>query len=161
MNNARASPALTLDPDTHPCRDAVADSTTAVPRPGLEVDWTPGWDWLGCVLAIHVLVAGPWAVKVSAWLLGLAAPAFAYYVWVFCRAESWRFALRNERVVLFEPERGDGTRVPARLRGPPWMTERWVVVRTSRRTLVLRAGRYDAAVFARLRRALLGGAANG
>ena len=127
----------------------------------MEVDWTPGWDWLGCVLAIHVLVAAPWAVKVSVWLLALAVPAFGYYVWVFWRAESWRFALRNERVVLFEPERRDGTRVPARLRGPPWMTERWVVVRTSRRTLVLRAGRYDAAVFARLRRALLGGAASG
>ena len=127
----------------------------------MDVDWTPGWDWLACVLAIHTLLAVPWAAKVSVWLLGLAMPTFGYYVWVFWRAQSWRFALDNERVVLFEPERADGSRVPARLRGGPWMTERWVVVRTTRRILVLRAGRYDAAVFARLRRALLGGAANG
>ncbi|MXY57497.1 MAG: hypothetical protein F4029_07045 [Gammaproteobacteria bacterium] len=142
-------------------RDALAESSSDGARPGGVVDWTPGWDWLGCILAIHVLVAVPWAARVGAWLLAVAAPAFGYYVWVFCRAESWRFALEGERVVLFEPERADGSRVPARLRGPPWMTDRWVVVRTTRRVLVLRAGRYDAAVFARLRRALLGGAANG
>lgn len=126
-----------------------------------EVDWTPGWEWLACVLAVHVMVAVPWAAKVNAWLLAVAPLTFGYYVWVFRRAERWRFAIVDERVVLFEPERHDGSRVPARLRGPPWMTERWIVVRTTRRTLVLRAGRYDAAVFAALRRALLGGAANG
>ena len=161
MNSSLASPTLTLDADAHPCRDGVADSSPVGPRPGLEIDWTPGWDWLGCVLAIHVLVAVPWVAKVGVWLLVVAVFPFAYYVRVFWRGESWRFALSNERVVLFEPERPDGSRVPARLRGPPWMTERWVVVRTTRRILVLRAGRYDAAVFARLRRALLGGAANG
>lgn len=161
MASSRPSPAPAFDVDVHRCRDTQGESSPAGPRSGLDVDWTPGWDWLGCVLAIHVLVAAPWAVKVSVWLLALAVPAFGYYVRVFWRGESWRFALGNERVVLFEPERGDGTRVPAQLRGPPWMTERWVVVRTTRRILVLRAGRYDAAVFARLRRALLGGAANG
>ena len=142
--------------------DDLAESSPAVSRPGgEEVDWTPGWDWLACVLAIHVLVTVPWVVKAGAWPIAVAVPAFGYYAWVFWRAECWRFALDNERVVLFEPQRRDGARVPARLRGPPWMTERWVVVRTSRRILVLRAGRYDAAVFARLLRALLGGAANG
>ena len=141
-------------------RDGPADSSPAAPD-DVAVDWTPGWDWLGTVLAIHALVAVPWAVMVGAWLLALAVPAFGYYAWVFWRGESWRFAFSNERVVLFEPERADGSRAPARLRGPPWMTERWVVVRTTRRILVLRAGRYDAAVFAKLRRALLGGAANG
>lgn len=155
MNSPRTSDAPTLD-------EGLVESSPTDPRPsGVEVDWTPGWDWLGCVLAIHILLAVPWAAKVSVWLLGLAMPTFAYYVWVFWRAQSWRFALDNERVVVFEPARRDGSRVPARLRGPPWMTERWVVVRTTRRFLVLRAGRYDAAVFARLRRALLGGAANG
>ena len=112
-------------------------------------------------MAIHVLVAVPWVAIVGAWVAVVAVPAFGYYVWVFWRAQSWRLALDNERVVVFEPERRDGSRVPARFRGSPWMTERWVVVRTTRRILVLRAGRYDAAVFARLRRALLGGAANG
>lgn len=126
-----------------------------------EIDWTPGWDWLGCVLAIHGLVAVPWVAKVGVWLLAVAVLTFSYYVGVFLRAERWRFAVGGERVGLFEPPREDGSRVPARLRGPPWMTERWIVVRTTRRTLVVRAGRYDAAVFAGLRRALLGGAANG
>lgn len=143
--------------------DAVGDS----PRAGIEpvrvaeIDWTPGWDWLGCVLTIHILVAVPWIAKVGVWLLAVAVATFSYYLWVFRRAQRWRFALGRERVVLFEPPRKDGSRVPARLRGPPWMTERWIVVRTTRRILVLRAGRYDAAVFAGLRRALLGGAANG
>ena len=154
MNSPRTSNALTPDED-------LAESSGAGPRLSMDVDWTPGWDWLGCILAIHILLAVPWVAKVGAWLLAVAVPAFGYYVWVFWRGESWRFALDNERVVLFEPQRGDGSRVPARLRGGPWMTQRWVVVRTTRRILVLRAGRYDAAVFARLRRALLGGAANG
>ena len=136
--------------------DAAAVSPPVDPAPNpSEIDWTPGWDWLGCVLAIHILVAVPWVAKVGAWLLAVAVAAFGYYVSVFWRAQSWRFALENERVVLFEPVRRDGSRIPARLRGPPWMTERWVVVRTTRRVLVLRAGRYEAAVFARLRRALL------
>ena len=126
-----------------------------------ELDWTPGWDWLGGVLVLHVLVAVPWIVKVGIWLVGLAVLTFSYYLWVFARAESWRFSFHDERVVLFEPARDGASRLPARLRGPPWMTERWVVVRTTRRILVLGAGRYDAAVFARLRRALLGGAAIG
>ncbi|MDE0419903.1 MAG: hypothetical protein OXK76_03310 [Gammaproteobacteria bacterium] len=126
-----------------------------------EIDWTPGWEWLACVLAIHVMVALPWAAKVDVRLLAVAVVTFSHYAWVFRRGERWRFAIVDERVVLFEPQRRDGSRVPADLLGPPWMTERWIVVRTRRRTLVLRAGRYDAAVFAALRRALLGGAANG
>ena len=127
----------------------------------VEVDWTPGWDWLAVVAAIHVLVAVPWVALFSAWALLPAAVSLGYHVDVHRRGERWRFALADERVVLFEPWRRDGSRRPARLRGPPWMTERWVVVRTTRRTLILRSGRYEAAVFARLRRALLGGAANG
>ena len=82
--------------------------------------------------------------------------SFLYHVRIFARAEVWRFALVDETAVLFQP---DGR--PAKLRGGPWMTSNWVVVRTSRRTLMLRAGRYDADRFARLRRALLGRAGNG
>lgn len=126
-----------------------------------EVDWTPGWDWLGCVLAIHVLLAVPWVVEFGVWPLAVAVPAFGYYLWVFRRGECWRFAVVDERLVVFEPQRSDGRRRPAHLRGPAWMTERWIVVPTARRILVIRAGRYDDAVFAMLRRALLGGVANG
>ncbi len=130
-----------------------------IPPPGasdaFEVDWTPGWDWLGLVLAIHVLVAVPWVINVGVVLVPVAVAVFGYYVWVFRRAESWRLALVDERLVLFEPQARDGSRQPARLRGPPWMTDGWIVLRTTRRILVIRAGRYEAAVFARLRRALL------
>ena len=141
--------------------DGSSDGAPPTPTTVSEVDWTPGWDWLACVLAIHVMVVAPWAAKLGVWLLAIAALTFSHYVRVFRRAERWRFAIVDERAVLFEPPGRDGGRVPARLRGPPWMTERWIVVRTTRRVLVLRAGRYDAAVFAALRRALLGGAANG
>ena len=127
----------------------------------VELDWVPGWEWLAAVVAIHVLVAVPWVAKLGLWPLAIAVPSLGYHLWVFRRGECWRFMLFGERVVLFEPRGRDGSRRPARLRGTPWMTERWIVVRTSRRTLTLRAGRYDAARFARLRRALLGGAANG
>ncbi len=125
-------------------------------RDDVDLDWTPGWDWLAGVIVVHVLVVAPWILWLGPWPLIPAAVSLLHHVRVFRRREAWCFALVGERAVVFEPERVDGTRRPARLRGPPWMTERWLVVRTSRRVLVVRAGRYDAALFARLRRAFLG-----
>ncbi len=130
-------------------------------RDDVEMDWTPGWDWLVAVAAIHVLAVAPWTIHLGPWPLIPAAVSLIAHLGVFLRGEVWRFALVGERAVLFEPERRDGTRRPARLWGPPWLTERWVVVRTTRRVLVLRADRYEAALFARLRRAFLGSAARG
>ena len=121
-----------------------------------EMLWSPGWEWLTAVVAIHALVAAPWFHFLGVWPLLVIAVSFLYHVRVFARGEVWRFALVEETAVLFQP---DGK--PAKLRGGPWMTSNWVVVRTTRRTLMLRAGRYDADRFARLRRALLGRAGNG
>ena len=127
-----------------------------------EILWTPGWEWLAAVLTLHGLVALPWIALLGAWPLLPCAASLGYYGWAFSRREVWRFALVEERAVLFEPTQPaakqagrQGWQRPATLRGSPWITPRWVVVRTSRRVLTLRAGRYDAARFARLRRALL------
>ena len=121
-----------------------------------EMLWAPGWEWLVAVLAIHVMVAAPWCHVAGVWPLAVLTPSLLYHVRVFAKGEVWRFSLVEETAVLFQP---DGE--PAKLRGGPWMTEHWVVVRTSRRVLMLRAGRYDTDRFARLRRALLGRAGNG
>lgn len=124
-------------------------------RADAALAWCPGWDWFGAVCIVHALATAPWLALIGAWPLLPAALSLAYHGWVFKRGEVWRFALTEERVVLFEPTRpGCGPR-SATLRGPPWMTDRWLVVRTTRRVLVLRAGRYDPALLARLRRALL------
>ena len=127
-------------------------------RDDVDVDWSPGWDWLAGVVVVHVLVVVPWVLWLGLWPLIPAAVSLLHHVRVFRSREVWQFALVGERVVVFEPERAGGGRRPARLRGPPWMTERWLVVRTSRRILVVSAGRYEAALFARLRRAFWGDA---
>lgn len=124
-------------------------------RDDIEVDWTPNWEWLAAVAAIHVLAVVPWMAHLGLWPLVPCALSALHHWRIFRRDETWRFALVEESVVLFEPERPGTGRRPAKLRGPPWMTEHWIVVRTSRRVLALRAGRYPPALFARLRRALL------
>ena len=122
-----------------------------------EIRWTPGWEWLSAVLVVHALALAPWVALFGPWPLLVGVGSLAYYGWIFSRREVWRFALVEETVVLFEPSRAGLAPRAAQLRGSPWITERWVVVRTSRRVLALYAGGYDAVRFARLRRALLGG----
>ena len=139
-----------------PCLAPRSDARTAVPnRADAELLWTPGWEWLGAVVVLHALATVPWVAHLGAWPLLPAGLSLLYHGWVFTRREVWRFALVEERVVIFEPKRQGAPLRSARLRGPPWMTARWVVLRTGRRVLVLRAGRFDPALFARLRRALL------
>lgn len=126
-------------------------------RDDTDIHWTPGWQWLGAVLLVHVLVMVPWVALLGPWPLVAGTASFAYYGWIFSRREVWRFALMEDRVVLFEPHRSGQAPRPAKRLGSAWITERWVVVRTSRRVLALYAGCYDGVRFARLRRALLGG----
>jgi len=121
----------------------------------VELRWTPGWEWLTSVVAIHVVVVAPWLAVLGPWLLGPGLASLLYHVLVFRRREVWRLTLVEESVTVFEPRRPGAPPRWAKLRGPPWMTDRWLVVRTTRRVLILRAGRYDPAHFARLRRALL------
>ena len=124
-------------------------------RADAELLWVPGWEWLSAVIVLHALSTVPWLAHVGTWPLLPAGLSLLYHGWVFKRREVWRFALVEERVVIFEPRRPGKPLRLARLRGPPWMTARWVVLRTRRRVLVLRAGRFDPVLFARLRRALL------
>lgn len=126
-------------------------------RADIDMHWTPGWEWLTAVATIHFLVVVPWTIELGPWPLAPAALSLLYHLHVFRRREVWRFALVEESVVLFEPPRPGAPQRFAKLRGAPWMTDRWLVVRTSRRVLILRAGRYDPIHFARLRRALFHG----
>ena len=130
-------------------------------RDDAEIEWTPGREWLAAVIVLHVLVLAPWLAYFGAWALIPCLASLAYHGWVFAQRETWRFALVDERVVLFEPRRPGRPLRQARWRGAVWMTSDWLVVRTTRRVLTLRAGRYDPALFARLRRGLRRGAANG
>lgn len=123
-------------------------------RDDIELMWTPGWEWLTAVLAIHLLVVAPWLLYLGPWPLIPCLASIAYHAWVFARREVWRFALVEDRAVLFEPKRPGQPLREARYRGAVWMTASWLVVRTSKRVLTLRAGAYDPALFARLRRAL-------
>ena len=120
-----------------------------------EVLWSPDWTWFGAVTVVHVLATAPWVAYFGLWPVLAGGASLLYHGAVLARREVWRFALVEERVVIFAPRRAGRPIETARLRGPVWMTGRWVVVRTRRRVLVLRAGRIDPARFARLRRALL------
>lgn len=123
-------------------------------RDDLELHWSPGWEWLAAVVFLHLLAVMPWLKFLGAWPLVLCALSLAYHGRVYLRREVWRFALVEESVVLFEPSRPGVPVHTTPLRGRVWMTERWLVVHTRRRVLMLRSGRYDAVLFARLRRAL-------
>lgn len=129
----------------------------------VDVPWSPGWDWLAAVAALHILVVVPWVAAVGPWSAVVGALSMAYHAGVFLRREQWRLALVEDTVTVFEPPRDGQPAATAKLRGPLWLTHRLLVVRTSRRVLLLRAGRYDPALFARLRRAFLalGGPAGG
>lgn len=129
--------------------------------PDIDVYWKPDREWFAAVAAIHALVVAPWVAYFGGWPLLACIGSLAYHGWVWRRAEVWRFALVGESAVLFEPARAGRPPRTATLRGPVWMTQSWVVVRTSRRVLALRAGRYPPATFARLRRALRAGSGDG
>lgn len=126
-------------------------------RDDVEVVWTPGWDWFGAVAAIHALALAPWLAVFGFWPIVPAAASLGYYAWVFRRQEAWRLALAEDTVVVFEPAHRGGPAKTAKLRRGIWLTHRLLVVPTSRRMLLLRAGRYDPVLFARIRRAFLAG----
>ncbi len=129
-------------------------------RDETHLDWQPGWDWLLPVVGLHILFTVPWVAALGWWALVPGALSMLYHLGIYRRGETWRFAFVEDAVVLFEPERPERkgeARRPAKLRGGPWITANWVVVRTSRRVLAMHGSRYDAVRFARLRRALLGG----
>lgn len=103
------------------------------------------------VVALHALVGTALAALVSPW--------WAVAVAVSCAVKTLS-ANPAERYLLLafadaiEVRRGDAV---LRLRGPCWMTERWLVIPTTRRVLPVRRGRLSPQDFARLRRAALAG----
>ena len=123
-------------------------------RDDVEITWTPGGEWLLAVVALHLLALAPWLAYFGAWPAIPCLASIVYHGWIFRRGEVWRFALVEDRVVLFEPKRSGQPLREARGRRTVWMTANWLVVRTRRRVLMLRAERYAPALFARLRRAL-------
>ena len=67
----------------------------------IEMPWSPGWEWLAAVVAIHFLVAVPWLSFLGAWPLALLAVSLFWHVRVFVKGETWRFrsSRRNRRAV--------------------------------------------------------------
>lgn len=127
-----------------------------------RLDWSPDAEWFAAVALIHVLVAAPWALLLGWPAAALAALSVIRYAIVLSRREVWSFVFVEDQVVLLEPRRrraGGAGRAPSRrvapLAAPVWMTDRFVVVRSRRRVIALRAGRVSPGQFARLRRGLL------
>ena len=132
---------------------------------GDRLDWVPDAEWFGAIVAIHVLIAVPWTLLLGWPCAALAACSVLRYASVLSRRELWSFVFVEDRVVLLEPRSrrarrgGHGAmRRTAPLVAPVWMTDRFVVVRSRRRVIALRAGRVGRRQFARLRRGLLAGA---
>lgn len=122
-----------------------------------EIVWRPDGEWLAVLAVVHVLLALPWVAWLG-WFVGVVA--VGSLVWqgrALVREEVWRFRFVEDRVVLLAPESTPETPVPVAVASPLWMTDRFVVVRTKRRIIPMRAGRLTPEAFARLRRALLAG----
>ncbi len=116
-----------------------------------EIDWTLGVDWFLAVGLLHVLVGTVLGALWSPWW-GLAAGASLAWKWLRARPNERYLLLAFEDAL--EVRRG---KVVLRRTGPCWLTERWLVIPTSRRVLPVRRGRLSPQDFARLRRAALAG----
>ena len=116
-----------------------------------EIDWALGLDWYLAVGLLHVLVGTVLGALWSPWW-GLAAGASLAWKWLRARPNERYLLLAFEDAL--EVRRGN---LVLRRAGPCWLTERWLVIPTSRRVLPVRRGRLSPQDFARLRRAALAG----
>ena len=123
-----------------------------------EIAWRPDAEWFAVVAVVHVLLAAPWVAWLGWFVAVVAAASLVWHGRALGRGEVWRFRFVEDRVVLLAPESTPETPVPVAVASPLWMTDRFVVVRTRRRIIPMRAGRLTPEAFARLRRALLAGA---
>ena len=123
-----------------------------------EIEWRPDGEWFAVLAVLHVLLALPWVAWLGWVVGGVAVASLVWHGRALVRKEVWRFRFVEDRVVLLAPESTPEAPVPVAVASPLWMTDRFVVVRTRRRIIPLRAGRLTPAAFARLRRALLAGA---
>ena len=129
----------------------LANADGGAARSRHDIPWTLGYEWFVVVVALHTLVGAALAALVSPWWAVAAALGCAFKM---------RSANPGERYLLLafedaiEVRRGNAV-LPRR--GPCWMTDRWLVIPTTRRVLPVRRGRLSPQDFARLRRAAVAG----
>ena len=116
-----------------------------------EIPWTLGWEWFIAVALAHGLVGAALGWFVSPWWTVIVAFSAA---WKLSRTRPGERYLLLAFEDAIEVRRGESV-LPRR--GACWMTERWLVIPTVRRVLLVRRGRLSPRNFARLRRAALAG----
>ena len=115
-----------------------------------EIRWSLGADWFVAVGALHALLAISLGALLSPWWIAVCAASFALKTARARPDEAYLLIAFDDRIEV--RRRG----AVLRLAGPCWMTQRWLVVPTTRRVLPVRRGRLSAQDFARLRRAASG-----
>ncbi|MCY3821175.1 MAG: hypothetical protein OXH52_17785 [Gammaproteobacteria bacterium] len=130
-----------------PCASAVGE----VPPAGRhEIRWSLGTDWFLVVGALHGLLAMTLGSLFSPWWIAVCAASFLFKTVRVRPGEAYLLIALDDRI---EVRRQDAV---LRLSGACWMTQRWLVIPTTRRVLPVRRGRLSAQDFARLRRAARG-----
>ena len=115
-----------------------------------EIQWSLGADWFFAVGALHALLAIALGALLSPWWIAVCGASFALKTVRARPGETYLLIAFDDRIEV----RRQGAVL--RLAGACWMTQRWLVIPTSRRVLPVRRGRLSAQDFARLRRAASG-----
>ena len=115
-----------------------------------EIQWSLGTDWFLAVAALHALLAITLGALLSPWWIAACAASLALKIARVRPGERYLLIPFDNRIEV--RRRGD----VLKLTGACWMTQRWLVIPTSRRVLPVRRGRLSAQDFARLRRAARG-----
>ncbi len=115
-----------------------------------EIQWSLGTDWFLAVAALHALLAIALGALLSPWWIAACGASFALKTARVRPGETYLLIPFDNRIEV--RRRGD----VLKLTGACWMTQRWLVIPTSRRVLPVRRGRLSVQDFARLRRAASG-----
>ena len=115
-----------------------------------EIRWSLGPDWFLAVGALHALLAISLGTLLSPWWVVVCGASFALKIFRARPGEAYLLIPFDDRIEV----RRHGAVL--RRSGPCWMTQRWLVIPTSRRLLPVRRGRLSDQDFARLRRAASG-----
>ena len=115
-----------------------------------EIRWSLGTDWFVAVAALHALLALTLGALLSPWWIAACAASLALKIARVRPGEAYLLIPFDDRIEV--RRRGD----VLKLTGACWMTQRWLVIPTSRRVLPVRRGRLSDQDFARLRRAASG-----
>ena len=115
-----------------------------------EIRWSLGADWFVAVGALHGLFAVTLGALLSPWWIAACAASFILKTVRVRPGEAYLLIPFDDRIEV--RRRG----AVLKLTGACWMTQRWLVIPTSRRVLPVRRGRLSAQDFARLRRAARG-----